>query len=256
MASTFPASTASKTWMASFALVHAYEPEMGVVCGSNTTEAVLGYTAEAMLLPGTVFCLSDTSTGALVNYYATDAFAEQPCARAPGMRPDTSAWARRCRARMPPPSCALASCFPSSRPAGPTSGRRPAAVVARKWSPSPLPGRWPPPGRAPCATGGSRVPAQTPGRQCSCSTCSIRTAKWSTCCSMALKGCTMPCGKMAPSATPGALLPRMWACQQHALAHAQPVHRLRLGVAAPRPVGTAAGIQRVCGGLGTGRLCL
>ena len=60
-----------------FALVHAYEPEMGVVCGSNTTEAVLGYTAEAMLLPGTVFCLSDTGTGTLVNYYATDAFAEQ-----------------------------------------------------------------------------------------------------------------------------------------------------------------------------------
>lgn len=59
-----------------FATVHACEPEIGVVCGSNTTEAVLRYTADAMLLPETVFCLSDTEEHTLTNYYATGVFAE------------------------------------------------------------------------------------------------------------------------------------------------------------------------------------
>lgn len=59
-----------------FETVQQNEPELGVVCGYYTQNAVLSFEMNAELIRGTVFSLSDTEAGTLVCYYATDAFRE------------------------------------------------------------------------------------------------------------------------------------------------------------------------------------
>lgn len=60
-----------------FEAVRENEPEMGVVCGYYTQNAVLSFEINATLIRDTVFSLDDAGGDVLTCYYATDAFRAQ-----------------------------------------------------------------------------------------------------------------------------------------------------------------------------------
>ena len=68
--------TAADLWPV-FEAVRENEPEIGVVCGYHTQNAVLSSEINAALIRGTVFCLDGADAGMLTCYYATDAFRAQ-----------------------------------------------------------------------------------------------------------------------------------------------------------------------------------